>query len=85
MLGMFAFSRGAKGYAALTQCYTARSSYKSAFVFQHKIREALTGVTRLPKGEYLSGHVEADIVFIGGYKRPRATLKIGSTAGSSSS
>lgn len=70
LLGLFAFSRGAKGFAALTQCYVARNSYKSAFVFEHKLREVLTGVTRLKKGEFLKGHVEADIVFIGGYKRP---------------
>lgn len=70
LLALFAFSRGAKGYAALQQCYVSRSSYKAAFVFQHKLREVLTGVARLKKDEFLKGHVEADIVFIGGYKRP---------------
>ena len=68
---LFQFSRGMKGYAALTQCYQAPLSYKAAFVCEHKIRQAITGVTHLAKDEYLRGDVEADIIFVGGHKRPK--------------
>ena len=34
MFSIFEFSRGAKGYAALAQCFQTGLSYKSAYVFE---------------------------------------------------
>lgn len=60
------FMNGAKGHAALHMSRDLGISYKAAFVMSHKLREALA--SQVPAT--LSGTVEVDGGFFGGYIRP---------------
>ena len=66
---VFQFTRGAKGYAALSQVFQTGSDFKSVFVFQQKLRRAIRETLR-DSAELQEGVVEADLVFIGGYNKP---------------
>jgi transposase-like protein len=61
------FVNGAKGHSALQLSRDLDCQYKTAFVLSHKIREAITGKT---KKEKLSGEVEVDGAYFGGYVKP---------------
>lgn len=58
------FANGANGVAALRLSREMRCSYKAAFVLAHKLREVM-GLQRTK--EKLTGIVEVDGVWIGGY------------------
>lgn len=61
------FVNGAKGHSALQLSRDLDCQYKTAYVLSHKIREALTGKGR---DEQLSGEVEVDGAYFGGYVKP---------------
>jgi transposase-like protein len=61
------FVNGAKGYAALQLGRDLGVSYKTAFVLAHKLREAMAAEQ---KGATVSGTVEVDGAYFGGYVRP---------------
>lgn len=61
------FTNGAKGYSALQLSRDLGHDYKTCFVLLHKIREAL-GLSQ--DGEPLSGVVEVDGAYFGGYVKP---------------
>jgi transposase-like protein len=61
------FMNGAKGHSALQLSRDLDVQYKTAFVLSHKIREAMA--SQIP-GE-LSGEVEVDGAYFGGYVKPR--------------
>ncbi len=65
------FVNGAKGHSALQLSRDLDVQYKTAFVLAHKIREAITGTS---KDETLSGEIEVDGAYFGGYIKP-ANLK----------
>ncbi|MDX2205662.1 MAG: IS1595 family transposase, partial [Hyphomicrobiaceae bacterium] len=68
ILGAIAiYTNGAKGYSALQLSRDLCCDYKSTFVLLHKMREAI-GLARA-KGA-LSGNVEVDGAYFGGYVRP---------------
>ena len=61
------FVNGAKGVSALQLGRDLNVSYKTAFVLAHKLREAMASSQ---DGVYLSGVVEVDGSYYGGYIRP---------------
>jgi transposase-like protein len=61
------FVNGAKGHSALQLSRDLGVQYKTAFVLSHKIREALA--SQVPAE--LSGEVEVDGAYFGGYVKPR--------------
>lgn len=66
------FLSGAKGVSAIQLSHLAEVSYKTAFVLAHKLREAMASHTdRTP----LSGHVEIDGAYYGGYLKPANVAK----------
>jgi len=60
------FVNGAKGYAALQLSRDLDVQYKTAFVLAHKLREALGAA----KSGKLTGEVEVDGGYFGGYVKP---------------
>ncbi len=62
------FVNGAKGHSALQMSRDLNVQYKTAFVMSHKLREAMALEM---KSRTLSGIVEVDGGFFGGYVRPR--------------
>ena len=65
------FTNGAKGYSALQLSRDLDVQYKTAFVMAHKLREAIAAQD---KGAKVSGEVEIDGMYTGGYIKP-ANLK----------
>jgi transposase-like protein len=65
------FTNGAKGHSALQLSRDLDVQYKTAFVLSHKIREAIAAQD---KGAKVSGEVEIDGMYTGGYVKP-ANLK----------
>jgi transposase-like protein len=61
------FTNGAKGISALQLSRDLDVQYKTAFVMAHKLREALQAQD---KGAQVSGHVEIDGMYAGGYVKP---------------
>lgn len=61
------FTNGAKGVSALQLSRDLDVQYKTAFVMAHKLREALQAQD---KGAKVSGHVEIDGMYVGGYVKP---------------
>ncbi len=61
------FVNGAKGISALQLSRDLDCQYKTAFVLAHKLREAMGAEMKHRK---LSGHVEVDGAYFGGYVRP---------------
>ena len=61
------FVNGAKGIAALQLSRDLGCQYKTAFVLTHKLREAMA---REDIGRKLSGEVEVDGAYFGGYVKP---------------
>ena len=61
------FMNGAKGHSALQLSRDLGVQYKTAFVLSHKIREAMA--SQIPAE--LSGEVEVDGAYFGGYVKPR--------------
>ena len=61
------FVNGAKGYSALQLSRDLDCQYKTAFVLTHKLREAMGAAA---KGRQLSGDVEIDGAYFGGYLKP---------------
>jgi transposase-like protein len=71
LLAIAIFVNGAKGHSALQLSRDLDCQYKTAFVLAHKIREAISSTD---KGETVSGEVEIDACYVGGYVKP-ANLK----------
>jgi transposase-like protein len=61
------FANGAKGHSALQLSRDLDVQYKTAFVLSHKIREAIAAKD---KGVKVSGDVEIDGMYAGGYIKP---------------
>ncbi len=61
------FTNGAKGHSALQLSRDLDVQYKTAYVLSHKIREAIAS---LDKGAKVSGKVEIDGMYAGGYVKP---------------
>lgn len=61
------FVNGVNGNAALRLSRDLNCSYKTAFVLLHKLRRAMAS---MQAGNTLTGEVEIDGVYIGGYVRP---------------
>ncbi len=61
------FVNGAKGVSALQLSRDLNVQYKTAFVLAHKLREAMGAEM---KDRTLSGHVEVDGAYFGGYVKP---------------
>ena len=61
------FVNGAKGVSALQLSRDLDCQYKTAFVLAHKLREAIGAEM---KTRTLSGHVEIDGAYFGGYVKP---------------
>jgi transposase-like protein len=61
------FTNGAKGMSALQLSRDLDVQYKTAFVMAHKLREALQAQD---KGVKVSGDVEIDGMYAGGYVKP---------------
>jgi transposase-like protein len=67
LLAIAIFVNGAKGHSALQLSRDLNVQYKTAFVLAHKLREAIgKGV----HAEEISGEVEIDGVYVGGYVKP---------------
>lgn len=66
------FTNGAKGISALQLSRDMDVQYKTAFVLAHKIRESLT---TLQAAQKLSGEVEIDGAYFGGYVKPSTRAK----------
>jgi transposase-like protein len=60
------FVNGAKGHSALQLSRDLDVQYKTAFVLSHKIREAMASQRK----EQVSGDVEIDGAYFGGYVKP---------------
>jgi transposase-like protein len=67
LLAIAIFVNGAKGHSALQLSRDLDCQYKTAFVLAHKIREALADQS---KDETVSGEVEIDGAYFGGYAKP---------------
>ncbi len=67
LLAIAIFCNGAKGYSALQLSRDLHVQYKTAFVLAHKLREALAAESN---GRKLSGSVEVDGGYFGGYVKP---------------
>ena len=67
LLATAIFVNGAKGHSSLQLSRDLDCQYKSAFVMAHKIREALGAQLT---GETVSGVVEVDGAYFGGYIKP---------------
>ena len=67
LLAIAIFCNGAKGHSALQLSRDLDCQYKTAFVLAHKIREALADED---KGNTVSGEVEIDGCYVGGYVKP---------------
>lgn len=65
------FVNGAKGHSALQFSRDLNVQYKTAYVMAHKLREAIGSID---KGANVSGQVEIDGMYAGGYVKP-ANLK----------
>jgi len=61
------FANGAKGHSALQLSRDLDVQYKTAFVMAHKLREAMAAGD---KGAKVSGEVEIDGMYAGGYVKP---------------
>jgi transposase-like protein len=61
------FANGAKGMSALQLSRDLDVQYKTAFVMAHKLREAMASEDA---GKQVSGHVEIDGMYVGGYVKP---------------
>lgn len=61
------FVNGAKGHSALQLSRDLDCQYKTAFVLTHKLREAMAAAD---KGAKVSGEVEIDGMYTGGYVKP---------------
>src|SRR5580700_3222043 len=71
LLAIAIFVNGAKGHSALQLSRDLNCNYKSAYVLAMKLREAVAADTA---GDKVSGHVEIDGGYFGGYVKP-ANLK----------
>ena len=67
LLAIAIFVNGAKGHSALQLSRDLDCQYKTAFVLSHKLREALAADA---KDETVSGNVEVDGAYFGGYVKP---------------
>jgi len=67
LLAIAIFVNGAKGHSALQLSRDLDCQYKTAFVLSHKLREALAAEA---KGQTVSGEVEVDGGYFGGYVKP---------------
>lgn len=77
LAAIFLFNNAAKGISASQLSRDLNISYKAAFVFLHKLRQAIAHT----RGNLMvGGHVEIDGVYFGGYTRPPNTGREGRRA-----
>jgi hypothetical protein len=67
LMAIAIFVNGAKRHSTLELSRDLGVQYKTAFVLAHKLREAMSSEHR---GKVLSGHVEIDGAYFGGYVKP---------------
>lgn len=67
LLAIAIFVNGAKGHSALQLSRDLDCQYKTAFVLAHKLREAVAAQN---DGQSVSGDVEIDGAYFGGYVKP---------------
>ena len=67
LTGLRAFTLNAKGYSAIAFSKEVGCDYKTAFVFQHKVREAMMHAA---KDIRLDGEIEMHGCWFGGYVKP---------------
>ena len=67
LFGIGLWMNGAKGEAALHLCRDMNVNVKTAFVLEKKLREVMGA---LQHAEKLSGEVEGDATYVGGYVKP---------------
>ena len=67
LLAIAIFCNGAKGHSALQLSRDLDCQYKTAFVLAHKLREAMAATDKDAK---VSGSVEIDGAYFGGYVKP---------------
>lgn len=67
LMAIAIFVNGAKGHSALQLSRDLDVQYKTAFVLAHKLREAVAADA---KGRTVSGEVEIDGAYFGGYVKP---------------
>src|SRR5580704_2923806 len=67
LLAIAIFVNGAKGHSALQLSRDLDCQYKTAFVLAHKLREAVAAQN---DGQFVSGDVEIDGAYFGGYVKP---------------
>ena len=67
LLAIAIFVNGAKGHSALQLSRDLDVQYKTAFVLSHKLREAIGAASN---GKTVSGEVEVDGAYFGGYAKP---------------
>jgi transposase-like protein len=67
LLAVAIFVNGAKGHSALQLSRDLNVQYKTAFVMAHKLREAIAASDKDAK---VSGEVEIDGCYVGGYVKP---------------
>lgn len=72
LLAIALFANGAKGLSALQLSRDLNVQYKTAFVLEQKLREALGALQNAIK---LSGKVELDGAYYGGYVKPSTRRK----------
>ena len=70
LASVLSFVTGVMGVAALRQRREIKNSYKTPFVFQHRIRAAIeaANVEEMKAGPFMSGEVEIDGMFVTGKK-----------------
>lgn len=68
LLAIAIFTNGAKGHPALQLSRDLDCQYKTAFVLNHKLREALGA--EVHSGPELAGEVQVDGMYTGGHRKP---------------
>lgn len=70
LASVLSFVTGVLGVAALRQRREIKNSYKTPFVFQHRIRAAIeaTNTKEMKAGPFMTGEVEIDGMFVTGKK-----------------
>ena len=71
LVAILSFANGVNGNAALRLRRDLRCSYKTAFVLAQKMRRSMAD---MQKDRPLTGHVDADGIYIGGHLRPANLL-----------
>ena len=71
LFAIITFANGAKGVSALQLSRDIGCNYRTAFVLLHKLRQAMGAL----QAEKLSGEIEVDATYTGGYVKPSTYAK----------